>query len=275
MHTKEIEVFRIAKTAVQHDEVERWLKSLGCSEEAIERHNGPQASEGAGLINLAGRRCYLSFEPGLNPNVTRVREELFAYFDNVLKSGHGSVLEHATYSFAIEGVTRVFTGEMNRHRAGWAISEGSMRYIRFSDIPYWLPLSIREDSADDDELAEKKLATRAAFERVFQKAQDEYADLVKMWDLDNPENNMPFSQKKALTSMMRRIIPMGVSTGGIWTGNLRAMRHVVALRTDAAAEEEIAAVFCAIATILRAEEPEIFQDFTLNQTTWTPNYPKV
>ena len=70
---------------------------------------------------MAAKRCYMSFEAGLNPNVTRVRKDLTEYLDNVLKSGHGSVLEHATYTFAIENVSRVFTGELNRHRAGVGI----------------------------------------------------------------------------------------------------------------------------------------------------------
>jgi hypothetical protein len=39
--------------------------------------------------------CYRSWEPGLNPNVTKIRRDRKAYFDNILKSGHGSILEHA------------------------------------------------------------------------------------------------------------------------------------------------------------------------------------
>ena len=58
------------------------------------------------LIALAGKRCYLSFEPGLNKNVNKIREDYAVYFDNILASGHGSVCEHSVFSFAIENVTR-------------------------------------------------------------------------------------------------------------------------------------------------------------------------
>ncbi len=59
------------------------------------------------LVEFAGRACYRSWEPGLNPNVTRIRTDTREYFANILRSGHGSVLEHANYSFAMRNVSRV------------------------------------------------------------------------------------------------------------------------------------------------------------------------
>src|SRR3954470_18901298 len=55
-----------------------------------------------------GRMCYRSWAPGLNPNVTRVRADSTAYLENILRSAHGSVLEHANYSFVFHNVSRVF-----------------------------------------------------------------------------------------------------------------------------------------------------------------------
>ena len=103
-----------------------------------------QGTNAEALISTGGRRCYNSFKAGLNPNVTRVREDIGKYVKNIVKSGHGSVLEHAVFNFSIEGITRVGTAELNRHRAGAAISEASMRYIRLDNgIPYWMPESLR------------------------------------------------------------------------------------------------------------------------------------
>src|SRR5580693_9415570 len=132
------EVFNIAKTQVYRVAVQKWLDYLGANEYEIPSEE--TTTDPALLIALAAKRCYMSFQPGLNPNVTKVRKDMVDYIDNILASGHGSVLEHSVYTFAIEGCSRVFTGEMNRHRAGWAISEGSMRFIRFDkDIPWWMP----------------------------------------------------------------------------------------------------------------------------------------
>src|ERR1700687_5902785 len=142
----EIEIFNIASTTVDQVEVRRWLTHVGAPDFVVP----VQVTEPALLIALAAKRCYMSFEPGLNPNVTRVRSDYVEYFDNILRSGHGSVLEHAVYTYAIEGVSRVFTAEMNRHRAGWAISEGSLRFIRFDkSIPYWLAESLRGERGGD------------------------------------------------------------------------------------------------------------------------------
>ena len=169
----EINIFNIARTAVDVKEVQKWMDFLGANEFFEEQFNNSSekpCSDGALLVAMAAKRCYKSFQVGMNPNITKVRKDLCEYLDNILASGHGSVLEHAVYSFAIENISRVFTGEMNRHRAGWSISEGSMRYIRYDEIPYWLPTSLRLDLANDNvELAYKKGASVKIFDDIFTK----------------------------------------------------------------------------------------------------------
>lgn len=185
-----------------------------------------------------------------------------------------SILEHSSWTFAIEGITRVFSGEMNRHRAGVAISEASMRFIlqRIDDgINVWLPDSIRECSDDHEALAAKKRATRHAFVDVFNMIAEKYKDLVAIWGLDE----LPMAEKKKITSMLRRILPMGCCTGGVWTMNVRAMRHIVTMRTSAAAEEEIAYVFRKVAREMVRTEPNLFGDFSEKDLAWVPEYDKV
>lgn len=293
MHNVDINIFLIANTGTNDEEVRRWLDTVGAT-----GYKWPRPDDGLtdseAIIGLAAKRCYASFEPGLNPNVTKVRKDWTEYFDNILKSGHGSVMEHATYTVAIEGCSRVFTGEMNRHRAGVAISEGSMRYIRFTDIPWWMPLSIKLTPAEVELsraygsvpgsiegcpksvlIMQKKLRTQKIFADVFKFCQDKYTELVDLWELDT-DKSLPFSIKKQLTSCLRRIIPMGVATGGVWTMNLRALRHILALRTSAAAEEEIAYVFSLVAKKIMEREPRLFGDFEQTpEGYFVPKYSKV
>lgn len=314
MRNVDIEVFNIAKTQVDRAQVRRWMDYIGAN--GYEIPDEEASSDPALLVALAAKRCYMSFEPGLNPNVTKVRKDLTEYLDNVLKSGHGSVLEHACYTFAIEGISRVFTGEMNRHRAGVGISEGSMRYIRYTDIPWWLPTSLRltdeegvalcagkrvfgldfENTPEGakhvyvhpDKLQElpnpdryhwtmavKKLKTQALFMRHYAMTEVNYADGQEIWKEElAPESK--FHGKKQVTSMLRRLIPMGVATGGVWTMNLRAVRHIIALRASEAAEEEIAYVFGKIAKFIVEQEPMLCGDFTQDEKGfWTPKYKKV
>lgn len=269
----EIEIYPLAKTAVDRAAVRQWLDDLGATNFEVPPDSA--ATDAAVIVALAAKQCYMSFEPGLNPNVTRVRRDLTEYLDNILASGHGSVLEHATFTFAINNVSRVFTGEMNRHRAGWAISERSMRYIRFEDaINWWLPLSLRDTDHDDDEMRNRKRLSRAIFHETFAFQSEQYARLVKLWDMDANDKN--FHYKKTVTSCLRRIVGMGCATGGVWTGNARALRHVLAMRASAAAEEEICHVFSRIAALIKESEPMLFGDFAADDCGyWIPKYPKV
>ena len=262
--------------------VTEWLTALGVQNVDKVTYPLKLGTNAEALIALCGKRCYNSFEVGLNPNVTKIREDMAAYLTNVLSSGHGSVLEHATWTFAIENVSRVFTGEMNRHRAGVAISEGSMRYIRFDDVGYTTPGIISPENdilaglltADmtEEEVREAKAATRQIFDAAFNRMEAMNVDLTKIWKLDELK---AFSAKKVLTSMFRRIIGMGISTGGVWTMNARSLRHIIAMRASIHAEEEIFHVFDRIATMMAHDEPLLFGDFEKGPEGWKPKYPKV
>jgi thymidylate synthase (FAD) len=289
MHTQEIKVFPIAQTSCSYTAILEWLRYLGVKapEQVISPYLQAGVSDPAMLVALAGKRCYMSFEAdGSNPNVTKIRENPEEYVTNILKSGHGSVLEHVTFTYAIEGITRVGTGELNRHRAGVAISEGSMRYIRFDDVGFWMPDSLTCDEAevgdntpehvsdlDDQNRGRQKLLTQEKLKEAFAGAERIYLDLCQIWKIGEMKD---FGMKKKLTSMFRRVIGMGVSTGGVWTFNARALRHILALRTTEHAEEEISHVFNLIAEHAIKAHPLLFSDFVRNDNgEWIPKYPKI
>lgn len=309
MRNVPIEFFLISQTRVNPQAVKKWLEFLGVSDKYVDdlwdlmgtcEECGDTSPENitdpALLIALAAKRCYKSFEPSLNPNVTKVRSDWTEYLDNVLKSRHGSVCEHATYSFAIENVSRVFTGEMNRHRAGVAVSEASMRFIRYDDIPSWLPTSITlskgeqssydqidtygpdgltEEEKAEFRLSKKKVQSQDVFREVYAFVESRYKKLMDIWkDELAPESK--FKAKKHVTSMMRRIIPMGVATGGVWTLNIRALRHIMALRASEAAEEEILHVWSRAGAEMIKQEPILLADFSQTPEGFlVPKYDKV
>jgi thymidylate synthase (FAD) len=265
-----INIFKIAQTKVDEAAVRQWLDSLGATE--FEWPDAEVVSDPALLVALAGKRCYMSFEAGLNPNVTQIRSDYVKYFDNILASGHGSVLEHSVFTFAIENVSRVFTAEMNRHRAGWAISEGSLRFIRFDKtIPFWMPTSLEDQAGDPPEILTKKYNSRQLFLQAFRHQETIYGELLKIWDMESTDKN--FAYKKAVTSCLRRIVGLGVATGGVWTGNVRALRHVLTMRCSPVAEEEILHVFSRIAQMIAEEQPLMFGDFEkAADGYWRPKY---
>jgi len=281
MRLTEPEVFLLSEPQLNREGARDWLDHLGADKFELRE----LVSDAAQLIELAGRQCYMSFNVELNPNLTMVRNDIVKYMDNLLASRHGSVLEHASFTFAINNVSRVYTGEMNRHRAGMAISERSMRFIRYTDIPFWMPFSMRENDEDNETLAEAKETSRFIFEHVFLEVEKNYTRLVQIWGLDDPERmkelfgeegGASFKNKKHITSALRRIIPMGVSTGGVWTGNIRALRHIFEMRCSAAAEEEILFVAGKMLEIMMEKVPTLFKDFEKNEEGfWTPEFSKV
>src|SRR3954468_14127787 len=99
-----------------------------------------ESTDGERLAEFAGRLCYMS---QANPAKRPTRE----YLDNIKKQGHGSVLEHANYSLLLEGVSRSLTHELVRHRAGFAYSQLSQRYVDESDAAFVVPPAIIGDTA--------------------------------------------------------------------------------------------------------------------------------
>jgi thymidylate synthase (FAD) len=258
------EVFLVARPAVDTLQLEEYLTAVGAPD-WVEKHSDVRSfpSDGEILTEVGGRLCYRSWEPGLNANVTKIRENSEEYLGNILKAGHGSVLEHANYSFILHNVSRVLTHEFVRHRAGVAVSQESMRYVRLTDLPFWFP-----DWATMDELLMHK-ATRLLEElEAFQ------GFMTDHFGLDDP--NVPFSEKKHKTSFMRRFSPQGVATGMLVTINIRALRHIIYMRTALGAEEEIRIVCDEIAEICLVEFPNLMQDYSPNEhREWIPEFLKV
>ena len=212
------------------------------------------------LVEFAGRACYRSWEPGLNPNVSKVRTDQREYFANILRSAHGSVLEHANYSFALRNVSRTLTHELVRHRAGSAFSQESLRYVRLVDIGFRVPPSL-------EPMRERVLAIVEQLEEFQVSAAQE---------LGIDAEGVPFHVKKEVTSALRRLAPIGLSTDIIWSANARTLRHVIEMRTDQGAEEELRLVFDKVALLMQEQAPGLFQDFSRRDDgSWVPEHHKV
>ncbi|HXQ00050.1 MAG TPA: FAD-dependent thymidylate synthase [Solirubrobacteraceae bacterium] len=262
MHETTPKVFLIARPSIEIEGMRGYLEDVG-GESWLERRlqeSGGALSGGETLVEFGGRACYRSWEPGLNPNVTKVRTDQREYFANILRSAHGSVLEHANWSFALRNVSRVFTHELVRHRAGSAFSQESLRYVRLSDIGFRVPPAL-------EPLREQVLS-------IVEQLEEFQISAAEQLGID--EQGVPFHIKKEVTSALRRLAPIGLSTDIVWTANARTLRHVIEMRTAEGAEEELRLVFDKIARLMQAEAPGLFQDFVRQDDgTWVPEHRKV
>lgn len=260
MHETQPQVELIARPSVDLDALERYLKVVGGEEWlAMRRADEEGINDAQLLVEAAGRACYRSWKEGLNPNVTRTRKDQAEYFLNIMRSGHGSVLEHANYSFVMWDVSRVFTHELVRHRAGSAFSQESLRFVRLQDLGFRIPPSMEP--------------LRPQIVSILETLEEFQISAADHFGLD--EQGVPFHDKKEITSAMRRLAPEGLSTMIIWTANVRTLRHVIQMRTDRSAEEELRIVFNKVGEIMTREAPHLFQDFEVEDGVWTTVHRKV
>lgn len=257
----EPKVFLIGESRMDFAQLDAYLEHIGTS---WRPPYGKEAtlSHGETLVEVYGRLCYRSWEPGMNRNVTKIRAGQVEYIGNILKSGHGSVIEHPVSHWIFADVSRVFTHEFVRHRAGTAFSQESLRYVRLTDLGLWLPPEIE---------AEPEIAK--LFEETFESLEKLQVRLAEAFKLDDEKS---FARKKKVTSAMRRVAPIGLATTIGATLNMRALRHVLTMRSEGAAEAELQLVFGRVGEIATERWPSLFQDFERGPDgAWVPGFKKV
>ena len=241
----EPKVFLLGETRVNEDGVQDLLAHLGAPEWTSDATSDIEL-----LSEIYGRSCYKSFGVGLNPNITRVRGSNESYLSNIIAKGDGSVLEHGTVNFFFADVSRVFTHELVRHRVGTAMSQESLRYVRLTDLDYYAPLCIQENDQ-----------AMTLFAKTFEELSKLQKELSDIYDLDTMDS---FGDKKEVTSAIRRLAPIGLATNIGWTTNIRNLRHVIEMRTDPSAEEEIRLVFSQVAQLAIKRWPKLFGDYSVH-----------
>ncbi|CAN5200089.1 FAD-dependent thymidylate synthase [soil metagenome] len=203
------------------------------------------SSDGERLAEFAGRLCYMSQH---NPANRATRD----YLENIKKQGHGSVLEHANYSLLLEGVSRSLTHELVRHRAGFAYSQLSQRYVDESDACFVVPPAIVGDEP-----------LEAAWRAQIESAQAAYVALVAQlmerygWVADKVH------RRKMAREAARGVLPNSTETKIVVTGNARAWRTMLELRSSEGAELEIRRLAVMVLRVLQQEAPAFFSDFEI------------
>ncbi len=251
MKQVEPKVFLVGETRLVEEGLSDYLAHVGAPE-----WTSDAPSDAEKITEVMGRLCYRSFEPGLNPNVTRVREGNAPYLANIVNVGHGSVLEHGVVNFIFADVSRVVTHELVRHRAGTAMSQESLRFVRLDALSAYVPTHIRENDAGME-----------IFVRTFEQLEELQRELAEVYDIDNEKT---FAVKKKLTSAFRRIAPIGLATTIGWSCNFRSLRHVIENRTDPHAEEEIRYLFGEVYDVVKKRYPNFFADYEVEMVDGLP-----
>lgn len=140
---------------------------------------------------------------------------------HAMKSGHTSVAENASFTFSIEGVSRVLETQLVRHRIGASFAIQSGRYVAKGPTDMVIPQSIEDAMADDRENGNGYLDE--VFDR-YKEAVDELATSLKMVGAKDQD--------------IRYFYPQGAKTNIIMTMNGRELLHWLSLRLCARAQTE-------------------------------------
>ncbi len=186
-----------------------------------------------GAIALAARLCYSPV------SIEAMQERLSGsdikgFLEKIMSLGHQSVLEHASFTFGIEGVSRVTTHQLVRHRIA-SFSQQSQRYVSHKEQFSAVTPPTIEDHPEMKERFSKQLQSLHRF----------YADMV--------EAGIPAEDA-------RYILPNATETKIMVTMNAREMLHFFRLRCCERAQWEIRAMSLEMLKLMKSVAPTIFRD---------------
>ncbi len=235
---REPKVYLVGRQDIDRSGIDRFLDEHGMAWETDTEVGGEQLAE------AGGRLCYLSFGKGRKTNAE--------YLGNIIAQKHGSVLEHAVWNFIIAGVSRSFTHELVRHRAGFAYSQLSQRYVDESIASYIEPDIIAADETLHD-----------VWLRAVEVSHQAYLTLVaglmeKLADMEDRTQRRKLARQAA-----RSVLPNATETMIFVTANARALRHFIEMRGSEWAEVEIRKVALDILRIMQREAPNLFADYDI------------
>lgn len=184
-------------------------------------------------IATAARLCYAPVGAA-ELMETMSEERVRSVLSTIMSSGHFSTLEHASFTFAIDGVSRALTHQLVRHRLA-SFNQQSQRYVQFKDgLPYIKPESIAQIPEADELFEDVMDAVGAAYER--------------MLDLDIPAEDARF------------ILPNAIETKIVTTMNARELLHFFEVRCCNRAQWEIRELAHAMLALVQPVAPFIFLD---------------
>jgi thymidylate synthase (FAD) len=184
-----------------------------------------QFSDGQALGLVAIRTCYSSNKPseiislegnkyfGKEATDGKGGSEADRLFRHIFNSKHLSTLEHITFTFAIEGVSRALLAQLTRHRVGFSYSVQSQRYVRFGSddksggFDYVIPEKIANSDKKMNYMGHE-VSVREFYEQVMRDLQVAY-DILRQAGIA-PED-------------ARSILPNAAATNLTMTVNLRAL----------------------------------------------------
>jgi thymidylate synthase (FAD) len=184
-------------------------------------------------VATAARLCYAPVGAA-ELMETMTDEQVHSVLRTIMESGHFSTLEHATYTFAVEGVSRTLTHQLVRHRLA-SFNQQSQRYVTFTDEPQFIE-------------PETVAADPQAHEQFSQAVDEAFAAYHHLVELGIPAEDA------------RYLLPNACETKITVTMNIRELLHFFNLRCCNRAQWEIRELAWRMLELVKPTAPFIFMD---------------
>jgi thymidylate synthase (FAD) len=190
-------------------------------------------------VAIAGRLCYAPVSAA-DLKVEMSDEDVARLVRGLVRSGHHSALEHASFSFAVDGVSRACTHQLVRHRLA-SYNQQSQRYVRFG--------------ADDSFVMPPSIAANPEAKQVFLNAMEQarlaYDRLVELGLAEG-------RGKESVQEDARFVLPNAAETKIVVTMNARELRHFFTVRCCRRAQWEINALAWEMRRVVTGIAPALF-----------------
>lgn len=207
------------------------------------------------VIAMSAKLCYSPVGiDALNEKMTD--EAAKSFLKKLLSMGHESPLEHVSFTFAVEGVSRVLTHQLVRHRIA-SYTQQSQRYVKLEAFEYIMPPEI-----------EKIPEAKALFQKAMAEDQNTYNTLVKMLMPKYEAQNLLMGMKGELAKQQaekkaiedaRFVFPNACETKIVFTMNARSLKHFFEHRSCMRAQWEIREMSDQMLALLKTVAPTLFE----------------
>lgn len=206
-------------------------------------------------VASAAKLCYSSSSIGdLMEGLTD--EKASSFVDMLSEIGHESPIEHASFTFGIEGVSRSFLAQITRHRIA-SYSVKSQRYVTEGDFEYVIPPEIAEDSEALKLYEETMLKDREVYDRITEILSKKHKASFIAEGKDGKTAER-LAQKKAIEDA-RFVLPNACETKMVVTMNARSLNNFFRHRCCNRAQWEIRDVANQMLKLVTKVAPELFK----------------
>ncbi len=208
------------------------------------------------LVSAAAKLCYSQL-PADEIMEDLTDDNVSKFLNMLMNLGHLSTIEHISFSFAVEGISRTLTHQLVRHRIA-SYSQRSQRYVSEGQFHYIVPPAIKEDK-----LAEKTYIKAMEDD---QKAYDKIASILKEKYLNtyldegvSEKKALGMAEKKAIEDA-RYVLPNACETKIMVTMNARSLIHFFNVRCCNRAQWEIREMATQMLLEVKKVAPIIFKN---------------